>query len=242
MSAAAGGAAPEARRQQGVELATGRRLGIARQDDRSGSGAAAGPPIHELDGRRAEPGSERAGSGAEPAPRPGNRPFIHPASIHARHHRPGHQRPHPPRSPHRPQTDRGMAMSSAEDQLPCGTELDALATQIADGTSPTDPAHQARCPYCQTALGALGHSWDDLRALASAPVPVPPRPHAPHPRRAARHRLRARRRPVRQRCPAPPSSNTCRALPAPASPPSTSPSKASPTPNPDPPPTEPGDS
>jgi uncharacterized alkaline shock family protein YloU len=61
-----------------------------------------------------------------------------------------------------------------QDRLPCGTELDALAAQTADGAPPSDPEHQARCPYCQTALGALSRSWDDLRAFASEPVPVPP--------------------------------------------------------------------
>ena len=67
-----------------------------------------------------------------------------------------------------------MALNPAHDRLPCGVELDALVTQVADDVPPADGPHQARCPYCQTALGALRESWGDLRALAREPVPIPP--------------------------------------------------------------------
>jgi uncharacterized alkaline shock family protein YloU len=65
-------------------------------------------------------------------------------------------------------------VSAPPDQLPCGTELEALAAQITDGIPVPDPEHQARCPYCQTALTALSCSWDDLQAFASEPVNIPP--------------------------------------------------------------------
>jgi uncharacterized alkaline shock family protein YloU len=67
-----------------------------------------------------------------------------------------------------------MALNPADDRLPCGVELDALVAQLADDAAPADPAHEARCPYCQTALAALRRSWGDLHMLAREPVPVPP--------------------------------------------------------------------
>jgi len=68
-----------------------------------------------------------------------------------------------------------MALNPADDRLPCGVELDALVAQLADDATPADPAHEARCPYCQTALAALSRSLGDLHTLAREPVPVPPR-------------------------------------------------------------------
>jgi len=67
-----------------------------------------------------------------------------------------------------------MAVTPPHDGLPCGVELDALVLQVADDVAPADPTHQAGCPFCQTALAALGRSWEDLQALAREPVPVPP--------------------------------------------------------------------
>jgi uncharacterized alkaline shock family protein YloU len=67
-----------------------------------------------------------------------------------------------------------MALAPGQDRLPCGTALDALVAQITDATPPPDPAHQAQCPFCQTALGDLRRGWDDLQDLARAPVPIPP--------------------------------------------------------------------
>ncbi|HEY6396307.1 MAG TPA: hypothetical protein VIX82_02520 [Solirubrobacteraceae bacterium] len=59
-------------------------------------------------------------------------------------------------------------------RLPCGVDLGTLVDQIAEGTPPRDPAHQAHCPYCQTSLGGFRQGWNDLQTLASAPVPIPP--------------------------------------------------------------------
>jgi hypothetical protein len=52
--------------------------------------------------------------------------------------------------------------------------LDALLAQVADGTPPTDHAHQSTCPYCQTTLRRLRQGWDDVAALRHQPVTVPP--------------------------------------------------------------------
>jgi uncharacterized alkaline shock family protein YloU len=59
------------------------------------------------------------------------------------------------------------------ERLPCGTELEHLIAQVADGAAPDDQAHQQRCPYCQAALRDLAHGWSDLRALADDPVTIP---------------------------------------------------------------------
>ena len=67
-----------------------------------------------------------------------------------------------------------MALTPDENQLPCGVSLDTLLDQVADQLPAPDPAHQAHCRYCQTALRALQQSWSDMQTLARAPVPIPP--------------------------------------------------------------------
>jgi uncharacterized alkaline shock family protein YloU len=67
-----------------------------------------------------------------------------------------------------------MAIDATRNRLPCGVELGTLVDQIADGTPPHDPAHQAHCPYCQTALRGFGQGWSDLQTLAGAPMTIPP--------------------------------------------------------------------
>ncbi len=59
-------------------------------------------------------------------------------------------------------------------RLPCGADLEQLVTQIADTQPPANPAHQARCPYCQATLRRLRDTWQDLHTLATQPVPIPP--------------------------------------------------------------------
>jgi uncharacterized alkaline shock family protein YloU len=66
-----------------------------------------------------------------------------------------------------------MAMTAPEDHLPCGIALDDLVRQVTEEDPTPDPAHQAGCPYCQTALRGLARSWADVQALAAEPVPVP---------------------------------------------------------------------
>ncbi len=67
-----------------------------------------------------------------------------------------------------------MALDPNHDRLPCGIELDSLVDQITEQTAPRDPAHQASCPYCQTALRGFRQGWSDVQTLAGAPVPIPP--------------------------------------------------------------------
>jgi len=56
--------------------------------------------------------------------------------------------------------------------LPCGTELDALIAQVADGVA-GDSAHQASCPHCQAALGELTRLWELVGRLAAERVESP---------------------------------------------------------------------
>ena len=58
--------------------------------------------------------------------------------------------------------------------LPCGTELDALIAQVADGVE-GDRAHQATCPWCQGALAELGRLWALAAELAAERVEAPAR-------------------------------------------------------------------
>jgi hypothetical protein len=59
-------------------------------------------------------------------------------------------------------------------RLPCGADLEQLVAQIADTEPPANPAHQARCPYCQATLRRLRDTWEDIHTLATQPVPIPP--------------------------------------------------------------------
>ena len=58
--------------------------------------------------------------------------------------------------------------------LPCGTELGALVTQVADGVQ-GDLAHQAGCRWCQGALAELEHLWTLVADLAAERVQAPER-------------------------------------------------------------------
>jgi hypothetical protein len=58
--------------------------------------------------------------------------------------------------------------------LPCGTELDALLVQVADGVE-GDLAHQASCQWCQDALAELRRLWAVVAELAAARVQAPQR-------------------------------------------------------------------
>ena len=66
-----------------------------------------------------------------------------------------------------------MALVDPSERLPCGTELAALITQVAERAPAADPAHQAECPYCQPSLERIGELWNDVRALADEPVRAP---------------------------------------------------------------------
>ena len=66
-----------------------------------------------------------------------------------------------------------MAMTELTRILPCGVRLEDLLLQVADAAPPADEAHQATCPYCQTALRRLRRDWADVTELANQPVSVP---------------------------------------------------------------------
>jgi uncharacterized alkaline shock family protein YloU len=59
------------------------------------------------------------------------------------------------------------------ESLPCGADVAALVEQVGDGWAGERSAHQATCPYCQTALEELGRLWAPVDRLARAPVGVP---------------------------------------------------------------------
>jgi hypothetical protein len=58
--------------------------------------------------------------------------------------------------------------------LPCGTPLDDLVVQVADGVQ-GDLAHQAGCPHCQGALAELNQLWSVVHRLAAERVEAPER-------------------------------------------------------------------
>lgn len=68
-----------------------------------------------------------------------------------------------------------MDLSGGGTLLACGAEVGGMVDQIAEGTPPSDAAHQAACPHCQAALDELESLWGEVRDLARQPVAVPAR-------------------------------------------------------------------
>ncbi len=58
--------------------------------------------------------------------------------------------------------------------LPCGTDVDLLLEQVADGRGTDRDIHQQQCVHCQAALSELTVLWAPVAELAAAPVPAPP--------------------------------------------------------------------
>jgi hypothetical protein len=58
--------------------------------------------------------------------------------------------------------------------LPCGTRLDDLVAQVADGV-PGDLDHQEGCRHCQAALAQLHELWSLVHRLAAERVEAPER-------------------------------------------------------------------
>ena len=58
--------------------------------------------------------------------------------------------------------------------LPCGTPIDPLVAQVADGVE-GDRAHQAGCAWCQGALAELERLWTLVAELAAERVRAPER-------------------------------------------------------------------
>ena len=65
------------------------------------------------------------------------------------------------------------AFDPAATRLSCGADVDDLLEQVADGRPPTDPEHQAGCPYCRAALAELGALWAPVQQFATARVHAP---------------------------------------------------------------------
>lgn len=61
-----------------------------------------------------------------------------------------------------------------EGHLPCKVALADLLEQVADHGLPTDPAHQAGCPYCRATLAELQALWEPVHQAAARPVHAPP--------------------------------------------------------------------
>ncbi|MER5671889.1 Asp23/Gls24 family envelope stress response protein [Pseudonocardia alni] len=57
--------------------------------------------------------------------------------------------------------------------LVCGTSIDTLLTQVADGRGPDRDAHQENCVHCQAALAEYDRLWSPLRDLAAQQVTAP---------------------------------------------------------------------
>jgi uncharacterized alkaline shock family protein YloU len=60
------------------------------------------------------------------------------------------------------------------DRLACGTDVDLLLEQVADGHASPLTEHQNGCVHCRAALGELATLWSPVHDLSAAPVPVPP--------------------------------------------------------------------
>ena len=57
--------------------------------------------------------------------------------------------------------------------LACGTDIDDLLEQAADGHAGQLTDHQRRCPACQAALQEFSRVWAPVRSLAAEHVAVP---------------------------------------------------------------------
>jgi uncharacterized alkaline shock family protein YloU len=67
----------------------------------------------------------------------------------------------------------GVMTDLHAEYLPCGADVAALVEQVGDGRAAERSAHQATCPYCQTALEELGRLWAPVDRLARVPARVP---------------------------------------------------------------------
>lgn len=58
--------------------------------------------------------------------------------------------------------------------LPCGSEVDLLLEQVADGRANDLDDHQRSCVHCQAAVTEFAALWGPVQELAAQPVAVPP--------------------------------------------------------------------
>jgi len=66
-------------------------------------------------------------------------------------------------------------MSQQQRQLACGTLATDLLEQVAESDVGVHTPHQTACPFCQTTLSQLGHSWEAVRRMRSEEMLPPPR-------------------------------------------------------------------
>jgi uncharacterized alkaline shock family protein YloU len=73
----------------------------------------------------------------------------------------------------RPADDIWQLLDDPARALACGSGVDELLEQAADGGAAQLTAHQGDCPHCQAALREFSRAWEPVRSLAAAPVPFP---------------------------------------------------------------------
>jgi uncharacterized alkaline shock family protein YloU len=75
--------------------------------------------------------------------------------------------------PGQPIHDVSLLLSSANQYLACGADIDELLEQAADRDAGQFTSHQRDCLYCQAALGEFARVWEPVRSLAAEQVAVP---------------------------------------------------------------------
>jgi uncharacterized alkaline shock family protein YloU len=72
-----------------------------------------------------------------------------------------------------PSDDVRLLLDDPARRLACGSDVDELLEQAADGRAAQLTAHQRDCPHCQAALREFSLAWEPVRRLAAEPVPFP---------------------------------------------------------------------
>jgi uncharacterized alkaline shock family protein YloU len=65
-------------------------------------------------------------------------------------------------------------MNGADRWLACGTPVQDLIAQVAEGDAPADAEHQRTCRFCQAALREIARRWQLVEQLKAETV-IPPR-------------------------------------------------------------------
>ncbi len=66
-------------------------------------------------------------------------------------------------------------MAAQWERLPCGSDPERLVRYAADATRPPAGSHEARCAYCQAAMGEFADLWRPVREWSTREVSVPDR-------------------------------------------------------------------
>ena len=75
--------------------------------------------------------------------------------------------------PGQPAHDIRQLLSGTTRHLACGTDVDELLEQAAEGHAGQLTEHQQHCAHCQAALQEFSRLWEPVRSLAAEPVAVP---------------------------------------------------------------------